>query len=45
VLGSPSRPLSVEVARAKFAACGPPTALWDAVMAAETLNDVGLLTP
>ena len=33
ILGSPARPLSAEAARAKFAACGAPDALWDAVMA------------
>ena len=32
VLGSPSRPLSPDAARAKFAACGAPAAVWNAVM-------------
>ncbi len=49
VLGSPERPLSPEAARAKFIDCWgsvpdlPPeqgTALWDAVFALETLDDV-----
>ena len=49
VLGSPERPLSPEAARAKFRDCWqsvhdlPPeqgTALWDAVFALETLDDV-----
>jgi 2-methylcitrate dehydratase PrpD len=49
VLGSPERPLSPEAARAKFRNCWqsvhdlPPeqdTALWDAVFALETLDDV-----
>jgi aconitate decarboxylase len=39
VLGSPARPLSPETARAKFAACGAPDALWDAVMVLERLSD------
>jgi aconitate decarboxylase len=39
VLGSPARPLSAEAARAKFAACGAPAALWDAAMALETAAD------
>jgi len=39
VLGSPARPLSLEAARAKFAACGTPPALWDAAMALEALGD------
>ena len=39
VLGSPARPLSAEAARAKFAACGAPDALWDAVMSLDGLND------
>src|SRR6266403_470374 len=33
VLGSPSRPLSPEAARAKFASCGGSVELWDAVIA------------
>jgi len=33
VLGSPARPLSAEAARAKFAACGGSSALWDTVTA------------
>jgi aconitate decarboxylase len=36
VLGSPANPLPLETARAKFAACGAPAALWDAVMALDT---------
>jgi 2-methylcitrate dehydratase PrpD len=49
VLGSPARPLSPEAARAKFTDCQqsvpnlPPdqgAALWDAVFALETLDDV-----
>ena len=49
VLGSPQRPLSPEAARAKFTNCWqsmhnlPPeqgTALWDAVFALKTLDDV-----
>src|SRR3984893_6782831 len=49
VLGSPERPLSPEAARAKFSDCWqsvhdlPPeqgAALWDAVFALETLDDV-----
>jgi len=49
VLGSPERPLSSEAARAKFMDCWrslpdlPPeqgTALWDAVFALETVDDV-----
>jgi 2-methylcitrate dehydratase PrpD len=49
VLGGPERPLSPEAARAKFMACWhsvpeiPPeqgTALWDAVFALETVDDV-----
>jgi aconitate decarboxylase len=38
VLGSPSRPLSPEAARAKFAACGGSVELWDAVIAVESAN-------
>ena len=46
VLGSPARPLSLEAARAKFAACGAPAALWDAAMALETAANAGnLLRP
>ena len=49
VLGSPERPLSPEAARAKFIDCWASvpdlpreqgTALWDAVFALETLDDV-----
>ena len=43
VLGSPSRPLSPDAARAKFAGCGTPAALWDTVMALETLGDAAAL--
>ena len=52
VLGSPERPLSPEAARAKFRDCWqsvhdlPPergAALWDAVFALETLDDIGPL--
>jgi aconitate decarboxylase len=43
VLGSSARPLPPEAARAKFAACGGPPNLWDAVMALETLDDVRVL--
>jgi 2-methylcitrate dehydratase PrpD len=43
VLGSPERPLSPEAARAKFAACGAPAALWDAVMSSEPQTDVSTL--
>jgi 2-methylcitrate dehydratase PrpD len=39
VLGSPARPLTPEQARAKFDACGAPTALWDAAMALDTATD------
>ena len=39
VLGSPARPLSPEAARAKFAACGAPSALWDAVASLDGLSD------
>jgi 2-methylcitrate dehydratase PrpD len=58
VLGSPDRPLSPDAARAKFRNCWqsvhnlPPeqgAALWDAVFALETLDDIrplaGLSTP
>jgi aconitate decarboxylase len=53
VLGSPERPLSPEAARAKFRDCWqsvhdiPPdqgAALWDAVIALETLEDVSPLS-
>ncbi|MBV9825737.1 MAG: hypothetical protein JO001_08690, partial [Alphaproteobacteria bacterium] len=44
VLGSPARPLSTEQARAKFAACGAPDALWDQVMHLESLDDAARLT-
>ncbi len=48
VLGSPSRPLSPEAARAKFEACcrslaDRGAALWDAAMALETLDGVRVL--
>jgi len=43
VLGSPVRALSPDAARAKFATCGAPAALWDAVMALETLGDATAL--
>ena len=43
VLGSPVRPLSPEGARAKFAACGAPAALWDAVMRMESLANAAEL--
>ena len=43
VLGSPSRPLSPDAARAKFAVCGAPAALWDAVMTLETAVNTGNL--
>jgi hypothetical protein len=36
--------LSAEAARAKFAACGAPDALWDAVMSLETLEDAAALS-
>jgi 2-methylcitrate dehydratase PrpD len=39
VLGSPDRPMSRQAARAKFAACGAPAALWDAAMALDELGD------
>jgi 2-methylcitrate dehydratase PrpD len=44
VIGSPARPLSADAARAKFAACGAPDALWDAVMSLETLEDAAALS-
>jgi hypothetical protein len=49
VLGSPERPLSPEAARAKFRNCWqsmpdlppePGAALWDAVFALNTLDDI-----
>ena len=40
VLGGPANPLSPEAARAKFAACGAPAALWDAAMAVEQVVDL-----
>lgn len=43
VLGSPSRPLPVEDARAKFAACGGEAALWEAAMQLDASADAGLL--
>ncbi|MBV9014634.1 MAG: MmgE/PrpD family protein, partial [Alphaproteobacteria bacterium] len=39
ILGSPARPLSPEAARAKFAGCGAPAALWDSAM---SLNDAAV---
>jgi 2-methylcitrate dehydratase PrpD len=39
ILGSPSRPLSMDQARAKCLACAAPAALWDAVMALDVLDD------
>jgi aconitate decarboxylase len=42
VLGSPVRPLSPAAARAKFAACGAPAALWDAAMALDTAADAAI---
>ena len=44
VLGSPSRPLPRDAARAKFAACGAPAALWGAVMALEYTPDAADMT-
>src|SRR5207302_8416725 len=41
VLGSPARPLSPAAARAKFAACGGPPALWDAAMALDNFTNTG----
>jgi aconitate decarboxylase len=43
ILGSPTRPLPAEAARAKFAACGAPDALWDVVRSLETLEDAAAL--
>src|SRR5262249_53014836 len=52
VLGSPARPLSPEAARAKFTDCWRSVselllrrgkALWDAIAALETLDDVRVL--
>ena len=52
VLGSPERPLSLETAKAKFAACWrwasrpaaeQGTALWEAVSSLDSLDDVGSL--
>ena len=43
VLGSPARPLSDEVARAKFLACGAPPELWDAVMSLDRAADAGTI--
>jgi len=43
VLGCPARPLAPEAARAKFAACGAPAALWDAVKALDCHPDAGSL--
>ena len=45
VLGSPARPLSPAAARAKFAACGASSALWDAVATLErtSTNAIGPL--
>jgi len=39
VLGSPARPLAADAARAKFAECGAPDALWDAVRALPAAAD------
>jgi aconitate decarboxylase len=44
ILGSPTRPLPLEAARAKFSACGASDALWDAVMGADSASDVGAWT-
>jgi aconitate decarboxylase len=44
VLGSPSRPLSPDAARAKFAACGAPAPLWDAVMTLESTTNLQKFT-
>jgi aconitate decarboxylase len=41
VLGSPSRPLSPDAARAKFAACGATDTLWDAVVVIDRSENVG----
>jgi aconitate decarboxylase len=43
VLGSPSRPLSPDAARAKFASCGASAALWDAALTLDRILDVGVL--
>jgi hypothetical protein len=43
VLGSPARPLPPDAARAKFAACGAPDALWDAVMSLGPETDITAL--
>ena len=43
VLGSPQRPLSPPQARAKFAACGAPAALWDRVMNLDRLDAAAAL--
>jgi aconitate decarboxylase len=43
VLGSPTRPLSPDAARAKFDACNAPRNLWDAVTGLETLDDAAAL--
>ena len=54
VLGSPARPLSAKAARAKFDACwaeigdlapSAGMALWEAIFALDTLEDVGSLVP
>ncbi len=45
VLGSPARPLSPAAARAKFAACGAPDALWDAVKSLDDSTDLRSITP
>lgn len=39
VLGSPSRPLSADAARAKFAACGASAALWAVALGLENAAD------
>jgi 2-methylcitrate dehydratase PrpD len=43
IIGSPTRPLSPEAARAKFAACAAPSSLWDAAMALDTLPNAASL--
>ena len=43
VLGSPTRPLSPDAARAKFDACNAPRNLWDAVTGLETLGNAAAL--
>ncbi|HTW54272.1 MAG TPA: MmgE/PrpD family protein [Stellaceae bacterium] len=43
VLGSPALPLAPEAVRAKFAACGAPERLWDAVMRLDTPEDAAQL--